>query len=209
MAKKNKYDYFSAFEKQAKLAIKEADLLIETIETFTSADQLDEAMAYAHNYEHDGDEVNHEIYKSIATDFITPFDREDIVELAVSLDNITDLIEEVIQLFYMYDIHEMHMQSADFAKLIKKCCEALREAMEDFRNFKKSKKFKHLIVAVNDYEEEADNRYVEVIRSLHTTDCDRPMYVHVWSSIFARMEDCCDACEHVADLMSTILLKNV
>ena len=27
--------------------------------------------------------------------------------------------------------------------------------------------------------------------------------------IFDRMEKCCDACEHVADTMSTILLKNV
>ena len=81
--------------------------------------------------------------------------------------------------------------------------------MEDFRNFKKSKTFKQLIVDVNTYEEEADRLYLKVIRKLHTEDNDNPMRVLVWSQIFDRMEKCCDACEHVADTMSTILLKNV
>ena len=30
-----------------------------------------------------------------------------------------------------------------------------------------------------------------------------------WSRLYAFMESCCDACEHTADLMSTILLKNM
>lgn len=209
MSKKKKFDYFDAFEKQTEIAIKEAELLIETIENFTSADKLDEPMAYAHNYEHDGDVISHDIFKTIATDFITPFDREDIIGLSQNLDTIIDLIEEVMQLFYMYDIHEMHEQAITFAKYIKKCCVALSDAMSDFRNFKKSKKFKHLIVQVNTYEEEADGLYMEVIRGLHTNDRERPMRVHVWSGIFERMEECCDACEHAADAMSTILLKNV
>ena len=81
--------------------------------------------------------------------------------------------------------------------------------MEDFRNFKKSKKFKQLIVDVNTYEEEADQLYLQVIRKLHTHDRENPMRVLVWSQIFDRMERCCDACEHVADTMNTVLLKNV
>ena len=125
------------------------------------------------------------------------------------LDNIIDYIEDVIQRFYMYDVHFMHHDALEFACLIKKSCEALDTAMEDFRNFKKSKKFKQLIVDVNTYEEEADQLYLQVIRKLHTHDRENPMRVLVWSQIFDRMERCCDACEHVADTMNTVLLKNV
>ena len=209
MGKKNKYDYFDAFEKQAKLAVAEADLLIETIEAFTEAEKIKETMERAHELEHEGDEINHAIFKSVAVDFITPIEREDIIDLAQSLDNIIDYIEDVMQRFYMYDVHFMHRNARDFACLIKKSCEALDKAMEDFRNFKKSKKFKSLIIDVNTYEEEADQLFMHVIRALHTIDRENPMRVLVWSQIFDRMEKCCDSCEHVADLMNTVMLKNV
>ena len=63
---------------------------------------------------------------------------------------------------------------------------------------------------MNSYEEEADQPAdLKVIRDLHTKDYDKPMRVLVWSQIFDRMEKCSDACEHAADSMSTILLKNV
>ncbi|HIW75469.1 MULTISPECIES: DUF47 domain-containing protein [Gordonibacter] len=209
MSKKVKFDYFDAFEKQTEVAVKEAELLIKAIEGFTTAENTLDVMRRAHALEHEGDEINHAIFKTVATDFITPIDREDIIELAQFLDNIIDYVEDVMQRFYMYDVHFMHKDAHEFALLIKKSCEALHRAMEDFRNFKKSKKFKQLIIDVNTYEEEADELFLHVIRSLHTEDCDNPMRVLVWTQIFDRMEKCCDACEHTADIMNTILLKNV
>lgn len=209
MTKKHKFDYFDAFKKQTEVAVKEVDLLIEAIESFTTAEAMKDIMLRAHELEHEGDEINHHIFRTVATDFITPIEREDIIELAQFLDNIIDYIEDVMQRFYMYDIHFMHRDALEFARLIKKSCEALDKAMDDFRNFKKSKKFKELIIDVNTYEEEADRLFLHVIRSLHIEDRDNPMRVLVWSQIFDRMEKCCDACEHGADTMSTILLKNV
>lgn len=209
MGKSHKFDYFDAFGKQTKVAVQEADLLIDVIKNFTTAENLKEAMERAHALEHEGDEINHAIFKTVATDFITPIEREDIIELAQFLDNIIDYIEDVMQCFYMYDVHAMHDDALEFAKLIKKSCEALDKAMEDFRNFKRSKTFKQLIIDVNTYEEEADQLFMQVIRGLYTEDREHPMRVAVWSQLFNRMEKCCDSCEHAADTMSTILLKNV
>lgn len=208
MAKKEKFDYFEALEKQAKLAVREADLLIETVEKFEDADSLVAAMKAAHELEHSGDEINHAIFRRVASDFVTPIEREDIIELSQSLDSLTDGIESVIRRFYMYDVHFMHHDALEFACLIKKSCEALVDAMEDFRNFKKSKNFKNLIVEVNSCEEEADHLYMNVIHKLYTHDRENPMRVLVWSQIFDRMEECCDACETVADAMDTVMLKN-
>lgn len=209
MGNKRKFDYFNAFEALSEVAVAEADLLIEAIEGFTEAGALGDTMTRAHELEHKGDEINHAIFKSVATDFITPIEREDIIELAQMLDDIIDYIEDVMQRFFMYDVHFMHRDASEFAGLIKQSCMALDRAMEDFRNFKKSKKFKSLIIDVNNYEEEADALFMKVIRSLHTDDRENPMRVLVWSQIFDRMEKCCDACEHAADTMNTILLKNV
>lgn len=109
----------------------------------------------------------------------------------------------------LYDVHYIPEGTKEFADLIRKGTGALGKAMGDFRSFKKSKKFRALVHDVNDYEEVADRLFLKVIRKLHTTDRDNPMRAHVWSRVFERMEKCCDACEHAADTMSTIMLKNV
>ena len=191
------------------LAVAESALLVETIEQFTEASALEENTQKAHEIEHEGDTINHKIFKTVATDFITPIDREDIIEMCQALDDIVDDIEDVMLRFYMYDIHFMHDQAIEFAKLIQGSCEALDKAMCDFRNFKKSKNFVHLIVKVHDLEEQADQLYTKVIRDLHVNDYDNPMRVQVWTNLFDSMEACCDACELAADVMNTIMLKNV
>ncbi|MEF9925282.1 MAG: DUF47 family protein [Eggerthellaceae bacterium] len=209
MGKKHRFDYFDAFENQAGIAVKEAQLLVETIKNFTTAEGLEAAMEKAHQLEHEGDEVNHSIYTAVATDFMPPIEREDILGLAQYLDEIIDYIEDVMQRFYMYDVHTMHHAAGEFAAIMLKSCEALEMAMGDFRNFKKSKKFKNLLIDVNTYEEEADLLFLKTLRHLHTDDKENPMRVIVWSQLYERMEKCCDACEHTADMMNSILLKNV
>jgi len=149
------------------------------------------------------------VLRSVAVDFITPIDREDIIDLAQRLDTVIDNIEGVIQCFYMYDVHEMHDGAAEFAAIIKNSTEALCRAMADFRNFKKSSKFREMIEDVNKYEEEGDVLFLRMIRQLYTDERDRAIRVEVWSRIFDRMEAACDSCEHVADTMSDVMLKNM
>lgn len=207
--KKEKFDYFDAFEEQARVATKEADLLLEAIDGYTTAEELEPLLERAHEIENEGDELNGAILRSVATDFLTPIDREDIIDLADRLDAVTDRIESVIQHIYMFDAHFIHHDAKDFAQLIKKSCEALDAAMGDFRNFKKSKQFKQLILDVSAYEEEADRLHLVVVRKLYTHDADKPMRVQVWTQLFDRMESCCDACKAVGVTMNTIMLKNV
>ncbi|HIS40306.1 MAG TPA: DUF47 family protein [Candidatus Aphodovivens avistercoris] len=207
--KSRKFDYFEQFEKQVEVAIEEADLLVEAVEGFTNADALKPYMDRAHQIERRGDDVNHAILQNVATDFITPIEREDIIDLAQKLDTIIDYIEDVIQSMYMYDVHIVPEGAPEFARLIRKGVGALGKAMGDFSSFKKSKKFRALVRDVSDYEEEADRLVLKVIRHLHTTDRDNPMRAHVWSRVFERMEKCSDACEHAADTMNSIMLKNV
>lgn len=210
MAKKHKeFDYFEAFEQQARLIVQQADLLVDSIKQYESSEGVEEVMKKAHELEHEGDEVTQAIYRAVAHDFITPIDRDDIIEMADSLDNVNDYLEGVVQRFYMYDVQEMHEGALEFAKVLKKSGHALSTAMEDFKNFKRSKQFKHLVGEVSGREEEADQLYVKLIRGLHTADKQNPMRVYVWSNIFRRMENCADACEHAADVMNGIMLKNI
>ncbi len=209
MARKNKFDYFEAYEKLSELAVRESELLLESFKSFTDSASLVSTLEGIHELEHQGDDINHSIFQNAAVDFMPPIDREDIVELAQALDNVLDNVEAVLQQVYMCDARVMPEDAVRFAKLVKKSCEALDKAMEDFRNFKKSKTFKQLIVDVNTYEEEGDALYLSAMRNLHTKEDVDVMHVLRWSRIYSRIEKCCDACEHAADVMNTILLKNL
>ena len=210
MAKKNRFDYFDAFEQQVEIALEEAEVLIEAIEGFASAEDLQELLTKAHEIENRGDEMNHQVRVSVAADFITPIEREDILELAQDLDDITDIIEGILQRFYMFDIHFMHPRAMEFAIIIKKSLKALRKSMDSFREFKKVKKIRAMVEDVNILEEQADALYMKTIRDLYTVDAiNDAVRVEVWSRLFDRLESACDACKTVADTMSVIMLKNV
>lgn len=205
---KHKLNYFKAYEKLTGLAVQEADLLIEAMRTFTEASGYSDTMEQMHEFENQGDDINHDIFTAAAVDFMPPFDREDVVNLAQALDNVLDYIDDVLGHMYVYDIRSMPDDALRFAELIKKSARALDHMMAEFHNFKKNKKFKQLVVDINSYEEEGDALYKEAMRRLHTVDNQDVMHVLVWSRIYERMEKCCDATEHAADIVSTILLKN-
>lgn len=209
MAKKNKFDYFDAFEEQIEIALEESEILVEAIENFESADKLEDILKRAHEIEHKGDQVNHAIHASVSVDFITPIERADILELAGRIDDVTDIIEGVLQRFYMFNIHFMHDDAIEFAHIINKSLKALRKSMENFREFKKVKKIRAMITDVKDLEEEADALYMKSIRKLYTEDNEDAVRVEVWSRLFDRLEAACDACDAVGDTMADIVLKNV
>ena len=209
MAKKDKFNYFDAFEQQVDVALEEADVLIECIEDFKKADKLESVLEKAHEIEHRGDQLNHIILTNVSTDFITPIERGDIIELAQNLDTITDMIESTMQRFYMFNIDAMHPQAMEFAVIIRKSLKALRKAMGTFREFKKVKKIRAMVEEVNQFEEQADVLYLDTIRHLYTVDAANAVSVEVWTRLFERLEGTVDACETVADTMASIMLKNV
>ena len=79
--------------------------------------------------------------------------------------------------------------------------------MADFRNCKKSDKFKSLIYQVNELEDEADELYIKLIRQLYTEEHAHTMRVIVWTRLLDAMEDCVDQCEVVANKMNMVMVK--
>jgi len=204
---KEKFDYFLALERLGGFASKEAHLLVEILNDF-NPETLLARVEEMHQIENAADEQLHELFTHIATEFLTPIEREDIAEIAYKLDDVVDYIDDVVQQMYMYDIQEIYSPSFDMAALIIKATDALCGSLEEFRNFKKSKMLTERIIAVNDLEDDADKLYLHTIRDLFKNHADNPVFILAWSNIFVRMERCIDACESATDIMATVALKN-
>ena len=205
MAKNDKF-YFENFIKSTELAGKAASYLVECLESFDAA-KMEEMLERMHEIEHSADITKHEMNEALAKAFVTPVDREDLDMLSHELDDVVDLIEEVLQKFYIYDIQEIDAPAIEFAKNIVRSCELLTEMMGEFENFKKSKKIRDLIIALNDVEEECDQLYLSTIRALTKNSKDM-LLTSSWRRIYESLEACADACEDVSECIGSVIMKN-
>lgn len=205
MARGDKF-YFENFAASSALSKKAANYLVKCLETY-DANDLQKMLEEMHEIEHNADLKKHEMEAALAKAFVTPVDREDLDMLRHKLDDVTDKIEEILQKFYIYDIRTIEPAAIEFAKKIVEACEILNKIMDEFENFKKSKKIRGLIIELNDVEEECDKLFLTSMRKLTETTDDIKLLI-AWRSIIECFEDCADDCEHVGDCIASVIMKN-
>lgn len=205
MAKGDKI-YFENFSECSVLAKKAAAYLVECLENY-DIKNIEKMLEEMHAFEHSADMKKHEMNEMLAKAFVTPVDREDLDMMSQQLDTVLDLIEEVLQKLYIYNIKTIEPDAINYAKHLVKACDILCEIMTEFENFKKSKKLRSLIVAVNDVEEECDKLYLTVMHELTKKSTDILATIS-WYKIYDCFEACSDACEHVSECVGSIVMKN-
>ncbi len=205
MAKKNN-DYFELIRKQTGYCVEASDLLEDILCRFR-AGEVDSYRSQMHEIEHQADEVHHDILKKLSTEFITPIDQEDILRLVQIIDDITDALDEVILDVYMYHIDVIPERTAELSRVVNRCVRALHEASAELKNFRKPEKLHALLVRVNDIEIEGDGVYTDAIHALFASEADGKTLLGA-KAVYEGLEDCCDLCEHAADVIEQIVIKN-
>ncbi len=205
MAKGDKF-YFENFVASTAISQEAATYLVSCLENY-NPNNIEHMLEQMHKIEHRADVKKHEMNEALAKAFVTPVDREDLDMLSHNLDDVTDKIEEVLQMFYINNIQDIRPAAVEFAKKIVRSCELLCELMAEFENFKRSKKIRELIVQLNDVEEECDQLYLHSMRDLtkNTTDV---LATIAWRDVYEGLEACSDACEHVSECVATVIMKN-
>jgi uncharacterized protein len=155
--------------------------------------------------ENQGDELTREIIVLLNTQYITPFDREDIYGLAKVIDDVVDHIEHASDLLGLYQVESRMEQSVEQCRVIVEMAEHLSGALAELRQLRRVEQH---IVEVKRLEDEGDQIERSAIAALFREDVD-PLTVIRWKDIFESLEDAVDACETAADLVGNIVVKNV
>lgn len=182
-----------------------AQFLKETLEQF-QIDMLQEQIAEMHEIEQKADTKRHKMTKVLSKAFITPIEREDLVALSSNLDDITDAVEEVMLQIYMSNVSVIRPDVFPMLNLLLDCIKALGDVLKELKDFKHSKKIEEYIIWVNDLEEQGDKLYLENMYQLHK-EKDTLLIVS-WRKIYDCLENCLDSCEHTADIVETVIMKN-
>lgn len=206
MAKKQDDFYFEKFLASTDYAYRAAELLNDVMKHFDPF-TLKERLTEMHVLEHSGDKEKHATLDVLNKAFITPIEREDIIGLCQSIDEMTDKIEDVLLRIYCNNIQSIRPDAIEISETLIQSCAAAKQMMQEFADFKHSKTLHGYVIKINSLEEKADSQFVESMHTLHTT-CADPLLVIEWREVYIYLEKCVDACEHLADCVDGVVMKN-
>jgi predicted phosphate transport protein (TIGR00153 family) len=154
--------------------------------------------------EHEADEITREIIDRLDRTFITPFDREDIHQLASALDEVVDLLDGAARRVEIFRITTVHHAAVTLSEVMVRAAAQVEEAVRSMKNPKivgmKAQELKKL-------EEEGDAIYHESMGALFDGALDA-IEVIKWKELYDKVEDALDQAEDVANVLQSIALKN-
>lgn len=204
--KKEEFNYYDEFIKNAEIGLEIARILKEYTSSFDYQKSL-EVEEKVHKLENDADKNLHRALNYLIKDFLPPLDREDIMELANKIDDTIDAIDEIVIDLDILNVTTLRPDFSDFIELIYQTCLKLKDMMDLFKNAKKYEEVKTLIVDINAMEESGDRLYASAIRKLYGTE-QNPIEISKWHTLYNNLETCVDMCEGIANCVDGILLKN-
>jgi predicted phosphate transport protein (TIGR00153 family) len=194
-------EFFSLFEEAGTNTVRAADLLDQLLRGWPDNKELGREILIC---EQEGDRITHDLISKVNNTFVTPIDREDILTLASGLDDIVDFTEEVADYLNLYKIEAPMEQAQRLSHVLLQCTRQIGEAMPRLRGFRD---INHFVVEINRLENDGDRITREAIASLFDGGID-PMVVIRWKDIYERLEAAIDACERVAHILESVVIKN-
>ena len=198
--------YFDNFAETAGMACEMSRTLNDFLIHFDNVD-LKEGMQKVHALEHRADEKKHELMKALVRAFVTPIDRDELISISQNLDDVLDAMDDIMMQLYITQVKSLRPDALKFSELIMRCCDATAQLMDEFKDFKKSKKINAFIIEINQLEEEGDRLYLDAMRELHFSEDAKEIIA--WRELYNAFESVCDQCEDVADIVETIVIGNL
>lgn len=155
--------------------------------------------------ETEGDGITHELIQLLNTQYVTPFDREDIYELTTAIDDVVDYIEEASDLLELYGVESTTKHVVDQCRILVAAVEQLATALAALKGMRG---IQDALVELKRLEDEADRVVHDAVAALFRDDRIDPLIVIRWKDIYEGLERAIDAAEHAANVIGNIVVKN-
>src|SRR5436305_14481107 len=194
-------EFFRLFARASASAVGISQQLVRLVEEFPADGDL---LREIKESEHEGDRVTRELVDLLNRTFVTPFDRDDIYNLAGAIDDVCDHVDEAAGNIAGYGVTEIRPPAKEQARVILRSAEKLNDAVHLLDGFKDASRQLH---ELRDLEDEGDRLNRAAVAELFSTEQD-PLVVIRWKDIHEQLEEAVDACENAADVLEAILVKH-
>ena len=155
--------------------------------------------------EHEGDRITGELIGLVNSQFVTPFDRDDLFRLAGAVDDVNDAIENATEQIALNDVEQPTRHSIEQCAILVAAVEQLEQLL---RSLKGAKGSAPEVVRIKELEDEGDACTRRAVASLFEHDRIDPLLVIRWKDIYEALEEAIDACETAGNVIGNIAVKN-
>jgi predicted phosphate transport protein (TIGR00153 family) len=192
--------FYPLFTASAENLVTATQVLGEFIHDHARRDELAQQLR---ELEHAGDQATHAIFRQLNTSFVTPFDRDDIYNLASDLDDVMDAIEAAADFVVLTGLGTLPAEMSQQTALLERAAQTTAEAMPRLRTMKDLSDY---WIEVNRIENEADKLYRRLISRLYSGEFDA-LEILKLKEVADSLEEAADHFEHVANVVETISVK--
>lgn len=196
--------FYTLFEQMSDNLLEMSEYLVKNFENKDSING--EFLENIEKYEHENDRLTHEIFIQLGKNFITPFDREDINQLASAMDDIADFIYSSVKYVVRYKAPYIPAYLV-LSKYIFASTKELKKAVYNFRDLKKPKEVLVSCVEINRLENEADDEFSKSLAELFENKQLEVLDIIKMKYVLENLEEVTDKCEDSANIIESILVK--
>jgi uncharacterized protein len=198
--------FFDLFAEDTANLVEQAKVFTEIFKTSDKEKQQD-IIRKVRELENKGDEITHKIFLELSSNFITPFDREDIHSLATSLDDIADYVQGTASRIQLYNVENFTKTMELISEVLVKQVTEIDTALKDLRHMRNRQRVRDAIVRINSLENHADDLFDEAIARLFAESTPALELIKM-KEVLSNLETATDKCEDVANVLESILVKN-
>jgi hypothetical protein len=196
--------FFDLFIQHAELCVKGGK---ELVSLMTNFDDLEHRVHAIETIEKQADKVTHTTLEMLHKTFITPLDRDDIHKLITRMDDILDLMEDVGQTIWLYDIKQITPEAKRLAELCQTCCEKVLASVSLLSNMNNAREILNICAEIDRLESDADHVMRAAMSKLFREEPDVRNLIKL-KAIYEILENVTDRCEDVANIVEGIIVEN-
>ena len=195
------FDYFVEHAEQLVLGALELKALMANV------GELTERKRSIEKIEHRADKITQQTMQLLHQTFITPIDRDEIHQLITRQDDILDLMEDVSQCMFLYDIHAVTDEARKLADICLVSTEKVKLAVAQLSNLKNAKSILALCKEIDQLESDADHVMRAAMAKLFREEPDVKQLFKM-KEIYQLLESVTDRCQDVANIVEGIVIEN-
>ncbi len=139
--------------------------------------------------------------------FITPLDRDEIHQLITRMDDVLDLMEDVSQSIFLYDIRALSAEALKLGEICEACAHQVKEAVGHLSNMQNAALILKACDEIDHLESEADHVMRAAMAKLFRDEPDVRQVIKM-KAVYELLETVTDRCEDVANIIEGIVLEN-
>jgi hypothetical protein len=195
------FDYFNEHAGHAVLAAAELKALLADLS------DLEARRRNIERHEKQADQITHHAMQLLHQTFITPLDRDEIHQLITTMDDVLDLMEDIAQCLFLYDVRAVTPEAQRLAEICVACTEKVRDAVARLESMDNTDAILKLCAEIDRLEADADYVMRSAMAKLFREEPDAKEIIKQ-KEIYQLLEAVTDKCEDIANLIEGIVLEN-